>query len=139
MLDTSTVTETPTAPSTPQRSVSNPSARLGLPDVVVHGLAWIAALITLEIIAPEADPNAVMAPYAVVLSMAFTLSLIWALVGLVRHERHGLWASVAGGTVMAIAAVTCGLEGHTGLWVPTQLILGLGLIALGRRSLARNA
>jgi hypothetical protein len=147
MLDTSSVTTstpgmtpTPIPAPTPEtaeaaRTGQRPDGRLATSVVAIHGLAWVAALTVLEIIAPAADPNAVMPDYAVILSMAFTISLGWTLVGLVRHQRQGIWASMAGGAVMAIAAVSCGLEGHTGLWIPTQLVLGLGLIGLGRRSL----
>ncbi len=126
----------PTAPAVPDRARRRADGKLATSVVAIHALAWVASLVVLEIVAPAADPNAVMPGYAVLLSMAFTISLGWTLVGLVRHDRQGVWASMAGGGVMAIAAITCGLEGHTALWVPTQLALGLGLVGLGRRSLA---
>lgn len=134
MLDIDTTRTTTAAPiASPQPRT--PQDRISPSVVVTHGLAWVVALVVLEIIGPASDPEAVLPAYAVGLSLAFTVALAWTFFGLVRHERHGVWASMFGGGVMAVAAVTCGLEGHTELWVPTQLVMGIALVALSRRSL----
>ncbi len=123
--------------SSPQVEARRAAAtgRLSPGTTLAHAGAWVASLIVLEVVSPAPDPTAVMSASALALSTAFTLTLGWLIVGLVGRARHGLGASILGGGLLAVGAVMCSLAGHTGLWIPTQLVMGLGLIGLSMRAL----
>ncbi len=132
MFDTTATHDSSSSLETPAAGTAE---RLSPGTIVGHVAAWVAVLIVLEIISPAPDPAAVIPTSALLLSTAFTLALGWLIVGLVQRGRHALGASMLGGALLAIGAVMCSLAGHTGLWIPTQLVMGMGLIGLSARAL----
>ena len=99
--------------------------------VALLGAAWIAGLAWIFAIAPEADPNEPVGAVDFVLSSAMFASWLAVVSGLGTRRRFGITATIVGGVLLAIGGVVCGLTGHTGLWIPVQIGVGLGLAGIG--------
>lgn len=91
--------------------------------------AWLVSTTWLTAIAPAPDP--VQPPLIVALNVAFNVGFFGALIGAAARRRFALAGSVVAGAAIAIMATFCGLEGHTGLWIPAQFAVGAGFLAYG--------
>ena len=121
------VDETATPPQ-PERSLDD---TIPLLVVGLLGAAWVAGLAWIFAIAPEADPSEPVGALDFVLSSAMFASWLAVFSGLGTRRRFGITATVVGGVLLAIGGVVCGLTGHTGLWIPVQIGVGLGLAGIG--------
>ncbi len=92
---------------------------------------WLFATTLLAAIAPAPDPETAQPPLVVGLNIAFNIGFVAALGGAATRRRLVHAGSIVAGGAMAIMATFCGLEGHTGLWIPAQFILGAGIAAYG--------
>ena len=93
--------------------------------------AWLLGLTWLFAISPEPDPSQPTSLVDNLISTAMFGSWLGAFVGLGAHRRFGLVSTVGGGLLLAGAGVLCGITGHTGLWIPIQIGVGIGLAAMG--------
>jgi hypothetical protein len=116
------------APPQPRRSLDDT-----IPLLVVGLLsaAWVAGLAWIFAIAPEADPDEPIGALDFVLSSAMFASWLAVFSGLGTRRRFGITATIGGGVLLAVGGVVCGLTGHTGLWIPVQIGVGLGLAGTG--------
>ena len=104
-----------------------------IPTPVALGLlaAWLLGLTWLFAISPDPDPAAQPSVLDALISTAMFGSWLAAFVGLGGRRRFGLIATIGGGLLLAGAGVLCGVTGHTGLWIPIQIGVGVGLAAFG--------
>lgn len=93
--------------------------------------AWVLGLSWLFAISPEPDPANPASTLDTVIALAMLGSWTAAFAGLGARRRFGLTATTAGGVLLAGAGVLCAATGHTGLWIPIQIGVGVGLSALG--------
>lgn len=105
---------------------------LPLKVVGVIGLAWIAAIAWLTTISPVLPENAPPpSGFDMIVQTAMLGSWLAVLAGIGTRRRFVFGASVAGGVILAGAAMLCLATGHTGLWIPAQIGAGVGLAGLG--------
>lgn len=99
------------------------------------GLAvyWLVSTTWLTAVAPAPDP--VQPALIVALNVVFNLGFFAALAGAAMRRRFALLGSAVAGAAMAIMATFCGLEGHSGLWIPAQFAVGAGILAYGAHRL----
>ena len=100
-------------------------------DAVFLTLFWLLAPMLLMAIAPAPDPTATQPPLNVAVNVTWNIGFIAALGGAVTRRRLSLFGTVVAGGAMALMATFCGLEGHTGLWIPAQFLMGAGIAAYG--------
>lgn len=94
---------------------------------------WLVSTAWLTAVAPTPDP--VQPALIVALNVVFNLGFFAALAGAATRRRFALLGSAVAGGAMAIMATFCGLEGHTGLWIPAQFAVGAGVLAYGAHRL----
>lgn len=99
-------------------------------DALIIASTWITAVVALTAIspAPTDDPQSAL---VVSLNLAFNLGFFGALAAAMMRVRATYLASMLAGGAMAMMATFCGLEGHTGLWIPAQALVGVGFLAYG--------
>jgi hypothetical protein len=93
--------------------------------------AWVLGLTWLFAISPEPDPANPASTLDTVIALAMLGSWTAAFAGLGARRRFGLHATIAGAVLLAAAGVLCAATGHTGLWIPIQIGVGVGLASLG--------
>lgn len=99
------------------------------------GGLWIAGLYVMFSLAPAPvdDPGAL----AILIGVAFDLSLLATLAGFAVLQRWGLMASSAGAAVLLIGAGLCSLGGHTGGWLVAQYVTGATILVTSRAAFRR--
>jgi hypothetical protein len=117
------------APSRPRRLMGSISG----PEAMAIVAFWLVSTSMLTAMAPAPDP--VQPPLIIALNVIFNVGFITALGGAILRRGFTLAGSMAAGAAMAIAATMCGLDGHTGLWIPAQFVFGAGILAYGAHRL----
>lgn len=113
--------------------------RIGPVAAVTAVVAWVGfTWISVAVQPPPADPTAVPDALAVLISTVWTMLLFASIAGIGLRQRWGLATTFAGGLLMVGASTYCYTAGHTGVWLATQFVAGVGLAATGA-VLARNA
>ena len=102
---------------------------ISLKVVATIGVAWIAAFAWLSSISP--DPVGEPSTFDMVAQSAMFVSWMAVFAGLITRQRFVFKASIVGGFLLSGAALLCLATGHTGLWIPSQTVAGLGLAGLG--------
>ena len=120
---------TPAAPRIRRRLMDEISGAEALALVAF----WLLATTLLSAIAPAPAADATQTPLNIGLNIAFNIGFIGALGGAATRRRLVFAGSMLAGGAMAVMATFCGLEGHTGLWIPAQFALGAGIFAYGAR------
>lgn len=96
--------------------------------------AWVVATVFLSSISPlpSDDPQS---PLVVTLNAAFNIGFFGVLFAAVSRRRIIYVASGLAGGAAAIMATMCGLDGHSGLWIPAQGLIGAAFLVHAVRSL----
>lgn len=119
-----------TAPS-PPRTRRRLMDEISGSEALAMAVFWILGTTLLSAIAPAPAPDATMTPLSIGLNVAFNIGFIGALGGAATRRRLVFLGSMIAGGAMAVMAIFCGLDGHTGLWIPLQFALGAGFFAYG--------
>lgn len=132
---------TETRPSQDLAQATNRAARPSLTDAIPLRLAlavaalWIVSLYVVFSLAPapSSDPDTL----AVLVGVAFELSILATLGGFAVLQRWGLLASTVGGGVLLVGAALCSLAGHTGGWLTAQYVTGAMLFGVSQAAFRR--
>lgn len=103
--------------------------------VLAVAALWFVSLYVLFSLAPAptSDPGTT----AILIGVAFDLSILATLAGFAVLQRWGLLASAAGGVVLLIGAALCSLGGHTGGWLVAQYLTGAMLFGVSQAAFRR--
>ena len=122
----------PEATEAPARALAD---RLPLRLVLAFGALWVVSLYVVFSLAPvpTGDPSTT----AILVGVAFDLSLLATLAGFAVLQRWGLLASAFGGGVLLLGAGLCSLGGHTGGWLVAQYVTGATILGLSQAAFRR--
>ena len=124
--------QTPAPRAQPPRSITD---RVPLRLVLAVAALWIVSLYVVFSLAPapEGDPTTT----AILVGIAFDLSLLATLAGFAVLQRWGLLASAFGGGVLLVGAGLCSLGGHTGGWLVAQYVTGAVILGVSQAAFRR--
>lgn len=132
---TQTVTETPAAAPAGATSLERLTDSVPLRLVLAVVALWAVSLYVVFSLAPAptGDPGTT----AIVIGLAFDLSILATLVGFAVLQRWGLLASAGGGAVLLLGAGLCSLGGHTGGWLVAQYVTGATILGVSQAAFRR--
>lgn len=96
---------------------------------------WVVSLYVVFSLAPvpTGDPSTT----AILVGVAFDLSVIATLAGFTMLQRWGLLTSAIGGGVLLVGAGLCSLGGHTGGWLVAQYVAGAAVFGVSQAAFRR--
>ncbi len=97
---------------------------------------WVVSLYVIFSLAPAPttdDPTTT----AILVGVAFDLSILATVAGFVVLRRWGLLASAVGGAVLLVGAGLCSFAGHTGGWLVAQYVAGAAILGVSRAAFRR--
>ncbi|NNL70092.1 MAG: hypothetical protein HKO70_09050 [Acidimicrobiia bacterium] len=131
-----TTTTTP-RPAVDRTSAPERTLTSTLPIRLVLAIAalWAVSLYVVFSLAPAptGDPSTT----AILIGLAFELSILATLTGFVMRQRWGLLASATGGGVLLVGAALCSLGGHTGGWLVAQYVTGAVILGVSQATFRR--
>jgi hypothetical protein len=98
---------------------------------VAAGIAWVLFVGLALAVQPPTDPAAPVDAASMILSTFLWMSALAAITGLLAGERWGHAATAAGGVFLVGTVIACYAGGHTGAWLLTQALCGVGLTTVG--------
>jgi hypothetical protein len=133
-----TVTTSESAPATAvheARAIRTLTDRMPLRLVLAVAALWLVGLYVVFSLAPTptGDPSTT----AILIGVAFDLSVLATLAGFAALRRWGLLASAAGGAVLLLGAGLCSLGGHTGGWLVAQYVTGAMILGISQAAFRR--
>jgi len=136
MLSTrETPSEAPAAVLTGPAFLARLADSIPLRLVLAVGVLWAVSLYVVFSLAPapSGDPGTT----AIVIGLAFDLSILATLGGFAVLQRWGLLASAVGGGVLLVGAGLCSLGGHTGGWLVAQYVTGATIFGVSQAAFRR--
>lgn len=125
-------TDAITSQETVDVAPASPAPKLVAPfALVAAAAAWLAFLGLALAVQPAIDPDAPANLTAELLSLGLFAAMFASIAGLASRARFGLMATAVGGAFLLGTAIACFADGHTGGWVFTQGLAGIGLAATG--------
>lgn len=99
------------------------------------GALWVVSIYVVFSLAPAptGDPGTT----AILIGLAFDLSVLATLAGFALLQRWGLLASAFGGGVLLVGAALCSLGGHTGGWLVAQYVTGGAILGVSQSAFRR--